>query len=174
MTLMKGIMLAVLLSAAVLCDLRDYHVTNILTLGGAAAGILSGLATGGRQGLINSLLGWLVPVGLLFILHVFSMIGAGDIKLLAAAGCFIGPQDIAMATAASFVIGAAIAAVRMLRKGIFARRFRYLIGYCAGLVRYRTITPYEGKEHTGNAHLIHFTIPIAIAVVIVMTVRHVS
>lgn len=84
------VVLAVAL-AAVVTDLRARRIPNVLTLGAAAAAWIFAAATGGLSALGTSFLGWLVGALLFFPLFALRGMGAGDVKLVAALGAWMGP-----------------------------------------------------------------------------------
>ncbi len=97
-------MLAMLLVAAVLGDLRARRIPNrLLSLGAAAAVLLHGLGwvwpelSSPRASLVHGLSG--LAVGALILLpgYLLGRTGGGDVKLLAVAGAFLGPAGAAMA-----------------------------------------------------------------------------
>jgi len=77
---------------ACICDLRTRRIPQVLTFGGAAAGLLFHLITGGWTAGGASLAG--CAVGLVIFLIPFSLggLGAGDVKLLGALGAWFGPS----------------------------------------------------------------------------------
>src|SRR5262245_22884844 len=77
--------------AAAVCDVRSRRIPNVLTFGAAATALIFGLATTGLSGLGLSAAGWLVGAALFFPFFVLGGMGAGDVKLLAALGAWIGP-----------------------------------------------------------------------------------
>ena len=83
--------LAVALLAA-LEDLRSRRVPNRLTLPAMLAGLGLHWAAGGSAGLWFSLAGLLTGFGLLILFYVLGGMGAGDVKLLAAAGALLGAE----------------------------------------------------------------------------------
>jgi prepilin peptidase CpaA len=87
--------LAVALVAVVACvtDLRSRRIPNALTLSAALAGLLAHWIVQGPDGALFSASGWLV--GLLVFLPFFLLrgMGGGDVKLLAALGAWLGPQE---------------------------------------------------------------------------------
>ncbi len=78
-------------AAASILDFRTRRIPNLLTLGSAAAGLLVLGVAGGPRGFLWGIAGW--AVGLLLFLPLFALraMGAGDVKLLAAFGAWLGP-----------------------------------------------------------------------------------
>lgn len=72
-------------------DLRTRRIPNSITLGGAMLGFIYGVVSNGLSGLLNAALGW--TVGLLVFLPFFALggLGAGDVKLVASVGAWLGP-----------------------------------------------------------------------------------
>ena len=102
---------AVGMGAAAVIDLRTRRIPNILTATMAAVGIGLAAAGFGRIGLGAALLG--CALGLAFMLpgHIFGATGAGDVKLLAAAGALLGPKDTIFAFLYTAIAGGVIALV---------------------------------------------------------------
>jgi Flp pilus assembly protein protease CpaA len=84
-----AVVLAALLGAAI-TDVRDFRVPNWLTGPLFLSGVLYHTFLGGWPGLGGSLLGVLVGLGLTLPLHLAGGMGAGDVKLLAAIGAWLG------------------------------------------------------------------------------------
>jgi len=84
---------AVGMGAAAVIDLRTRRIPNILTATLAAIGIGLAAAGFGRVGLGAALLGCLLGLAFMMPGHIFGATGAGDVKLLAAAGALLGPKD---------------------------------------------------------------------------------
>lgn len=106
--------LLVLIALAVRQDLVQRRISNVLTLAGLAVGIALQSISGGASGLLNALAG--AGVGLLCFLPLYLSkgMGAGDVKLMAAAGAFFGPADAFIAALLSLAAGALLALVIML------------------------------------------------------------
>jgi prepilin peptidase CpaA len=83
----------VLAAAACACDLRTRRIPRILTMGGAAAGVLFHLATGGWSAGAISIGGWVVGIVILFVPFALGGLGGGDVKLLGALGAWLGPAN---------------------------------------------------------------------------------
>jgi prepilin peptidase CpaA len=90
--LVVGGALAILLLASA-HDLSSRRIPNVLSLGGALLGLVVNLLRAGDpRGSLPSLEGWIVGVLLLAIPFAMGGIGAGDVKLLAAVGAWLGPS----------------------------------------------------------------------------------
>jgi prepilin signal peptidase PulO-like enzyme (type II secretory pathway) len=82
--------LSLALAAAVVIDVRTRRIPNWLTGGLAAGGF--GLAFGGGSVTPwQALLGLALGLALMLPGHVIGATGAGDVKLMAAVGAFLGP-----------------------------------------------------------------------------------
>jgi prepilin peptidase CpaA len=111
-------------------DLWTRRVPNPLTMGLATIGVL--FAACGISGLtLGASLGGLA-VGLLLMLpgHVIGATGAGDVKLFAAAGAFIGPTHMVTAFLSTALAGGVMAIVVSL----WRRRLQQTVGDTARLI----------------------------------------
>jgi prepilin peptidase CpaA len=88
-----GQVVALILSAlACWFDVRTRHIPNLLTFGGAALALGYSLVTGGPGGLLTSALGWLAGAALFLPFFALGGMGAGDVKLAACIGAWLGPM----------------------------------------------------------------------------------
>src|SRR4051812_10451827 len=67
-------------------DVRYRRIPNLFVLATLVSGLLINFVAGGLDGLWASAGGCLLAFGLMFLLHVFGAMGAGDVKLFAAVG----------------------------------------------------------------------------------------
>ncbi len=79
-----------ILAAAVVTDLRSQRIPNVLTY--SAWLLFTGwhLLQGGLDGLLFSLAGLGTGLGLMLIPYIMGVMGAGDVKLMAAVGAALG------------------------------------------------------------------------------------
>ena len=105
---------------------------------------------------VSSLETWIC--GLLGILFIFRMLGAGDIKLLSVIGSMIGPTKILNCISYSFLIGAVISAALMISSGIVCQRILYLLHYISVYFKTGKREPYYKSGMP--LENFHFTVPI--------------
>ncbi len=118
--------LAVLVLGAIAawCDIRTRHIPNLLTFGVAVAAIAYGLMTQGLGGGVSSVGGWLVGCALFLPFFVLGGMGAGDVKLLAAIGGWLGPRDAFMTGLYAAIAGGVMALALALATGYLGQALR--------------------------------------------------
>lgn len=120
------LLLLSLLLIATWIDFKQHRVPNILTFGGMAAGLGIQIWTGGGAGLLTGLGGLAVGMAMLLPLYVVGGMGAGDVKLMAAVGTFLGPMNTLLGTCSTLMVGGLIAVgLLMIRRGMMAFLRRY-------------------------------------------------
>lgn len=98
--------LLVFLGIAAVIDVRTYKIPNWLTGTAILIGIILNTLMNQFAGFIFSLEGIGVGLGLFIFLYACGWMGAGDVKLFAAVGSFLGPaQSISAAIVVAFVGG---------------------------------------------------------------------
>ncbi len=108
--------LAILLSIAVVTDVRERRIPNRLTLSGGLLGILLGaVAVGGFP--VSSLLGAVIALVVAFPFFALGALGAGDAKLLAMVGTFVGPAGLLPVVLYGGVAGGLLGLGSSLRRG---------------------------------------------------------
>ena len=148
---------------AVLCDYSTEKVPNPLILGGLGAGLIWQLMENHLFGLASFLGGVGIPAVLLGGLYLFHMIGAGDIKLLAAIGGFFGTAGSLRCLILSVLIGGVCAGILVVMRKNFYSRMLYLEHYLR-----------EGKnfpsylDGVGADGRFCFTLPVFLAVLILI------
>ena len=75
-------------------DLRTRRIPNALTFPAAALGLVVATMAHGGTGIVTSLAGLLVGLLLFFPLFALKGLGAGDVKLMAALGAWLGTPAI--------------------------------------------------------------------------------
>ena len=115
-----------LLMAAVYCDVRRHRIPNTLTLAGLSAGIVLETASGGVHGLGVACVGAAFGLACFFPLYLLRGMGAGDVKLLAALGTFLGPLGVVYAALFSLIAGGFVAIVHVAWRALRVSAARML------------------------------------------------
>jgi Flp pilus assembly protein protease CpaA len=115
-----GIGLATFVTLAMIYDLRERRIPNVLVLVGGIFGLAIGAAHGGGTGLADAGLGMIGAGGILFPAFALGWLGAGDVKLAGALGAWLGLAAVPLFLAATLVAGslvsAAVIAVDLVRR----------------------------------------------------------
>ena len=117
-----GILLAVVATAAVI-DIRTHRIPNLLTFPSLLIALALQFAFNGTSGLILGVLGMLVGVALFLLPFALGGMGAGDVKLMAVAGAFLGPEGALWAALFSGLAGGVLVIIWGLVRGRLSRVF---------------------------------------------------
>lgn len=120
--------LVTLVLTAVVCDLRTRRIPNTLVAVGIALGLLFQIVacmggdhfvnSVGAPGIGSALLGGLTGLALFLPFYALRTMGAGDVKLLAMIGVWLGPQHVAWAALWTLVAGGVLALLVALGTGV--------------------------------------------------------
>lgn len=113
--------LAAVLVTAIGTDLRSSRIPNWLTFSGMGCALVGHAWLGGTPEVMFSLAGLGTGLVLFLIPYVVGGIGAGDVKLMAAIGAFVGPYDALLSGLLAIMVGGAYAVGAMCYQwGFFA------------------------------------------------------
>lgn len=98
-------------------DFAERRVPNWLNAVLALAGLGAQFAFGGWNGLGVAMLGLLVGFGVLIVPWMMHGMGAGDVKLMAAIGAWLGPWLTLLSFGAGAIIGGVAAIIMILSTG---------------------------------------------------------
>ncbi len=149
MTALAGLSGAALIVAALgaWADLRSRRIPNWLTLPAAGFGLLLSLALEGRTGLLSSSGGMGLALILLLPGYLGRVMGAGDVKLMAAVGALLGFRATLIATLAALVAGGAIALGVAVRHRAVGATLRGAVRL-AGSIAARAVKPHATAPAT--------------------------
>ena len=164
----KWTFVAALALAATAWDLRFQRVPNALTFGAAGLAFLVSGLVAGVGGLVQSLFGCLVGLALFLPLFVVGGLGAGDVKLLAAFGAWLGPTGALLAALWASLVGGVLALVVGAAHGYLLEAFRNL-GVIVSI--WRTVGPSPIRGVTlGDARgpRIAYAVPISVGALLAL------
>lgn len=164
----------VALTAAVI-DFRRFRVPNKLTFPLCLSGLVFHAIVSGLTGLQFSLVGIAVGFAVLLIFYITGIMGAGDVKLLAAVGAWIGGANILYV----FCIAGIAAGIHSLVALAWQRRLRVVPAvFHVCLVQVMTLGRHVSRSDAGSLaeatqrddrrrYVMPFAVMIAIGVVVV-------
>lgn len=146
------ILLGILVAVAAVFDIRFRRIPNWLVLAGIVAGFtwnvyspgVSGGLSGGWPGFGRAAAGFGLGFILYFPLYLLRARGAGDVKLLAAAGAITGASNVVWIFLLTAILGGIIALVML----VFAGRMRKTLFNVAWIMRdlIQLRAPYKSSE----------------------------
>ena len=139
-------LLSGLLGIAVISDLRNHRIPNLLVLLGLVVGVAVQAWAFGLAGLGHALLGMLIGFAIFLPMYALGGMAAGDVKLMAMAGTFLTPQDALWAALFSLIAGCACALLIVLARG----QARQTLGRYWLMFRSRAYFPPAADEVAGK------------------------
>lgn len=156
----------VLIEAAVIDGLK-LKVPNWLTFHMVVGGLGYAAWTGGSAAFLSALAGAAVGLALLLPLYAIGGMGAGDVKLLAGVGAWVGPTLTLWAFVTSSVVGAVMALVMVAWSGNFIKHWVQFqaIGHEILTVRNPAKLAATAAERKSRMMLLPYGIPIAVGTI---------
>jgi prepilin peptidase CpaA len=157
---------ATLIVAAVI-DGYKLKVPNWLTFPFILSGLVVGAVTGGWAGLGVALLGMVVGLALLLPAYAIGGMGAGDVKLLAGVGAWIGTMDTLYAFCVSAVVGGVIAILMVLYRRAWKQHYFQFLTIWTEMITIRDPEQLSiiAAERKSTMLLLPYGIPIAIGTI---------
>lgn len=140
----KAILLTPWLVALCVGDIRRRRLPNALTLGGLAVAFAMALGLGGMPALIDSLIAAGCAFLFLFIPFLMRAAGAGDVKMITAAGAFLGVAKIPLFLLATSFAGLFVAVVMVCMRQVSGARLKHA---------FRTLFDWRYDRKAGKAAL---------------------
>ncbi|MDT7689434.1 MAG: prepilin peptidase CpaA [Acidobacteriota bacterium] len=132
-------------------DARYRRIPNAFVLATLVGGLAVNTFFGGLAGTWSSVGGCLLAFVLMFILHVFGAMGAGDVKLFAAVGSVVGTQLVPSTFLVVLLTGGVLAVYNILRNGTvlttLSRVLQIFVGLLPGWQMPRFEVPSD-RRHT--------------------------
>lgn len=147
----------ILLVLALASEIKQYKITNTVTLTFIVIGIATKYLFFGLSGAIQSIGAALLPVIFLLILFALRMLGAGDIKLFSAIGSITGVEFIFYTIAYSFLWGGLISLVIIYVRKNGKQRLIYLFNYIRACFLSRSLLQYSDFKNKGDGAKFRFS-----------------
>jgi prepilin peptidase CpaA len=173
MDILTTSLLLLFLAAAVITDLRARLIPNALVLAGALTGFLLAALHPQGIGFLSALGGLALGLALFLPVYLLRAMGAGDVKLMAMAGAFLGPAAIFEAALWVLLTGGVLALVLALRRGVarrMAANLREMFFSAAASVQIRSLPDFSTGPQT--AARLPYAVAIALGVAAFLLARH--
>ncbi len=123
------IFLIIVILAALAWDLKSQKIPNKLTLPAVVVGVFYNTLVHGWDGVLFSVFGLLVGLGIFMVPFMLGGIGGGDVKLMGAIGALKGWEFVLSAGLLTALLGGVIALMAI----VITRRFKVLRDFGVGL-----------------------------------------
>ena len=124
-TILRAVLLAPWLAVLCVKDLKTRRLPNVWTLGGLAVGLVLDFGWGGVGGLVDGLEAAGVCVLFLLLPFLVRAAGAGDLKMLAACGAFVGMRQVLLLLLAVSFAGFFVAVGMLVTRKVGAARMKH-------------------------------------------------
>jgi prepilin peptidase CpaA len=143
----RDVVLVALLIVAAVIDWRTYRIPNWLTVGGMVFGLLYNAASHGLMaGLLPALGGLGIGLAMLLPLYALRVMGAGDVKLMAMVGAFLGSSEIFYVVLFTF----AASGIAALAFALWHRALNRVVRNISGLMHSVAFAAMAGHRPTGG------------------------
>ncbi|HUQ90590.1 MAG TPA: prepilin peptidase [Bryobacteraceae bacterium] len=151
-----------LVTVAAIYDIRFRRIPNWLVGAGALLAVVLNFVLFEFEGLRASLLGLGLALLIYFPLFALRAMGAGDVKLMAAIACLMGPGPWLAIFVCSAIAGGMIAIVLLLSKKRLRTTFRNVAFLVSELAHLRP--PYIRREELDVSHPGAVSLPHAVSI----------
>ncbi|MCR5675550.1 MAG: A24 family peptidase [Lachnospiraceae bacterium] len=124
---MRNVLLFALLAGAAATDWKRHKIYNRWTFPGLLAGVAAAGVLDGADGIRCALCSAIFALVLLFPVYLIGGIGAGDVKLFAAAASFLELRETFLCIFVSFLIGAGFSLLLIVAKKGKQRQIRFAL-----------------------------------------------
>jgi prepilin peptidase CpaA len=172
MNAISVLVLLVILAAAVVCDIRMRKIPNRLIVAGLLLGFGGAMLPGGL-GAMEALSGFGIGFGVFLPLYMLRVLCAGDVKLMAVVGAFLGTG----ATLGAMLFGLAAGGVIAVGYGLYLGRLGAILGNIRDLL-YHSILSLAGGHlpqaglPPGQGTRLPYSLAIASGVAIFVALRY--
>ena len=114
--------LCIFMVIAVVTDLREHRIPNMLVIAVLLLGLTTQLGTDSVTGIISWAGGLAIGMAIFLPFYIGGGMGAGDVKLMAAVAAFLGPVAGAIASGGALLAGLPLAAIYIFARYLEERR----------------------------------------------------
>jgi prepilin peptidase CpaA len=160
--------LLVFLGLSVIFDLRARRIPNLVSGPAIVVGLVLNAAYSGASGLLASLAGAGLVIGILMWPFAAGGIGGGDVKMMGAVGAFVGPGLAVMGLVIGMILGGIIMSAHLVRLGRLREKLASLGRMVAVALGTRSVQPLMIRSDDETAITLPYSVPLAIGTLIAL------
>ena len=141
-------------------DITTRRIPNWLTYSGVLVGIVGHGLLQGWRGLLAAVAGGLIGGAAFLVFYLVHAMGAGDVKLITAIGCLVGPTPAVQIVLASAIAGGIFALVLAVWRG----KLRTLLANVVDVVRFHAVAGAEVHPRLNLSNPQAVRLPYAVAI----------
>lgn len=158
----KYVLVLILLILGLYTDTKSYKIKNSVIISFVCAGLIVNYVYSGVSGVGDWIIGFTLPILVLFILFILRMLGAGDIKLIATIGGILGIQFLIDSSIYILIAASIMALFKMLIKRNLKTRLNHFFTYLLHSITYRQIGVYDQlNKEEDKSHVIRLSYAIS-------------
>ena len=165
MTLMPSLITATVVAFVALCvvtDMRTRRIPNAISGPAMLLGLLLNTAHMGTAGLLDSLTGLGVTIGVLLWPFAMGGIGGGDVKMMGAVGSLLGPRLALMGLAAGVILGGAAMVWHLARQGRLSEKVMATATMFQAAALTRSLDPLRVSAADQGAIALPYSVPLGL------------
>jgi prepilin peptidase CpaA len=145
---LNNLILIILLFIAAFFDVKEKRIPNVLTFPIILTGLILNIIMDGLNGCLFSFYGFLIGLAVFFIPFALGLMGAGDVKLMAAIGALMGWKFTAISSLFSAVAGIIVVFGYLIyKKELFSYFRKYFVAIAKAILKYIC---FSDKNIVGN------------------------
>ena len=157
--------LLVFLGLSVAADLHSRRIPNVISGPAMLLGMVLNAVELGTSGLVASVGGLALAVGILFAPFALGGIGGGDVKMMGAVGAFVGPRLAIISMIIGMIIGGVLMTIHLLRLGRLRDTFASLGAMLGVALSTRSVEPLRLRPDDEAAVALPYSVPLALGTV---------
>jgi prepilin peptidase CpaA len=162
---MPSLILATVVVFVALCvisDVRMRRIPNAISLPAMVLGITLNTARMGTTGLLDSLTGLGVAIGVLLWPFAMGGIGGGDVKMMGAIGALLGPRITLMGLGVGVILGGAIMLCHLARQGRLREKVMGTATMFQAAAMTRSLAPLRVSAAAPGAIALPYSVPLGL------------
>jgi len=166
MSVTTQIVLVTFLALCVLEDVRSRRIPNRLAAAAMLGAMALATAHGGLPGLAASALGALIAGTVLFAPFALGGVGAGDVKMMAAVGAFVGPRLALASLLVGMMLGGLAAVLHLASRGRLVEKLLTTLAILRAAVATRSVAPLRLVSSDPGAVTLPYSLPLGLGTVL--------